>query len=210
MIFEYAATWAAVLGAIAYGSGDFIGGCVARRLGTFGTVAIAQAVAVAFLLQDHALAQRPLPEGPHVWVTMAAGIAYAMGVMAIYEGLGHGRIAIVASICGLLGILVPLAGDLVLGRIITHNEIVGIVLCAAAAAVIVAGSKACGDRKSIRWSVGLGATSGIGFGIADLGLGTMPPELAAGALFMTRRTPPRSPSLLCWESPAGSHRNPLF
>ena len=186
MIFENAATWAAVLGAVAYGSGDFLGGRASRRLTTFSAVAIAQAVAVAFMLQGYALAQGPLPVGAQGWVSVAAGIAYAIAVISIYEGLGHGRIAVVASICGLLSIVVPLAGDLVLGRSISRNEMVGMVLCAAAAAVIVGASRASGDRGSIGWSVRVGVTSGIAFGIADLGLGTMPPELAPGALFMTR------------------------
>ena len=188
MIFEHSATWAAVLGAIAYGSGDFIGGRASRRLGTFSAVAIAQGVAVAFLLQDHALAQSPLPMGAPGWVSVAAGVAYAIGVISLYEGLGHGRIAIVASICGLLSIVVPLAGDLVLGRSISHNEIVGMIFCAAATVVIVGTSRARGDRRSISWSARIGAASGIGFGISDLGLGTMPPELATGALLMTRGT----------------------
>jgi len=186
MIFEHAATWAAVLGAIAYGSGDFLGGCASRRLAAFSAVAIAQAVAVAFMLQNFALAQGPLPMGAQGWVSVAAGVAYAVGVISIYEGLGHGRIAIVASICGLLSIVVPLFGDFVLGRSISRNEMVGIVLCAAAAVLIVGASSAPGGRGSIGWSVRVGVTSGIGFGVADLGLGTMPPDLAAGALFMTR------------------------
>ena len=141
MIFEHTATWAAVLGAIAYGTGDFLGGCASRRLGTSSAVAIAQIVAATFMLQHYALAERPLPMGTQGWVSVAAGIAYAIGVISIYEGFGHGRIAIVASICGLLSIVVPLAGDLALGRNISHNEIVGIVLCAAAAILIVGASR---------------------------------------------------------------------
>ena len=125
MIFEHAPTWAAVLGAIAYGSGDFLGGCASRRLATFGAVAVAQAVAAAFMLQGYALAPGSLPAGAQGWVCAAAGIAYAIGVISIYEGLGHGRMAIVAPICGLLSIVVPLAGDLVLGRSIGSNEMVG-------------------------------------------------------------------------------------
>jgi uncharacterized membrane protein len=187
-MFEHSVTWAAVLGAVAYGAGDFIGGCAARRLGTFVAVAIAQVVAVAFLLQGQAFAQEPLPQGMDVWSSVAAGIAYAIGVMAIYEGLAHGRIAVVASICGLLSIVVPLAGDLVLGRPITSNEFIGIVLCATAAIVIVSASRANEKSNSVGWSVRMGVLSGLGFGMADLSLGTMPPELASGALLLTRST----------------------
>lgn len=186
MIIEHAATWAAVLGAIAYGSGDFLGGYASRRLTTFGAVAIAQAVAAAFMLQGYALAQGSFPAGAQGWACAAAGIAYAIGVISIYEGLGRGRIAIVAPICGLLSIVVPLAGDLVLGRSIGSNEMVGMALCAAAAVLIVGASRASAGRGSIGWSVRVGVTSGIAFGVSDLGLGTMSPELAAGALFITR------------------------
>ena len=138
------------------------------------------------MLQGYALAQGPFPAGAQGWACVAAGIAYAIGVISIYEGLGHGRMAIVAPICGLLSIVVPLAGDLVLGRSIGSNEMVGMALCAAAAVLIVGASRASAGRGSIGWSVRVGVTSGIAFGVSDLGLGTMPPELAAGALFITR------------------------
>ncbi len=187
-MFEHSVTWAAVFGAVAYGAGDFIGGCAARRLGTFVAVAIAQTVAVAFLLQGQAFAQEPLPRGMDVWSSVAAGIAYAIGVMAIYEGLAHGRIAVVASICGVLSILVPLAGDFVLGRPITRNEFIGIVLCATAAIVIVSASRANETSRSVGWSVRMGVFGGLGFGLADLSLGTMSPQLASGALLVTRST----------------------
>lgn len=186
MSIEYAPTWAALLGAVAYGTGDFIGGRVARRLGTLSAVAIAQAVAVAFMLQDYALAEELLPAGAQGWVCVAAGIAYAIGVISIYEGIAHGCITIVASICGLLSILVPLAGDFMFGRAVSQYELAGMALCAAAVVLIVAASADSEDRGSIACSVQLGVVGGIGFGIADLSLGTMPPELSAGALFMTR------------------------
>ena len=185
MIFEHTATWAAVLGAIAYGTGDFLGGCASRRLTTFSVVAIAQGVAVAFLLQNYAFAQRALPAGASGWMSVTAGIAYAIGVISMYEGLAHGRIAVVASICALLSILVPLAGDLALGRNISRNEFIGMVLCAAATLLVV---RAAGfsDRRSIGWSVRVGATAGIAFGAGDIGLGAMPPELAPGAMLIAR------------------------
>ena len=108
MIFEHAAIWAAVLGAIAYGTGDFLGGCASRRLSTVSAVAIAQGVAVVFLLHDYALVQRPLPTGAQSWVSVTAGIAYAIGVISIYEGIAHGRIAIVADSAGIsMGWMTP-------------------------------------------------------------------------------------------------------
>jgi drug/metabolite transporter (DMT)-like permease len=186
MAFEHAATWAAVLGAVAYGSGDFLGGFASRRLTAASAVAIAQAVAVAFLLRDFAFDQQFLALDRQGWLCVAAGLGYAMGVIAIYEGLAHGRVAVVSSICALLSIAVPLAGDVVLARSITASELVGIALCAAAAILIVSAGKACNERATVGWSLRAGITSGIGFGAADLCLGVMPPESATAALVATR------------------------
>lgn len=186
MSVEQAATWAAALGAVAYGTGDFVGGFASRRLTTFSVVAIAQAVAVAFLLQGAVLDRAPFSLGTQNWICVLAGLAYAAGVISIYEGLAHGRVAIVSSICGLLTIVIPLAGDVVLGRNLAPGEGVGIAFCAAAAILIVGASKAGGGRESTAWSVRAGVTSGIAFGAADLCLGTIPPQLATDALLATR------------------------
>jgi drug/metabolite transporter (DMT)-like permease len=186
MAFEHAATWAAVLGAVAYGSGDFLGGFASRRLTASSAVAVAQAVAVAFLLRDFAFDGQFLALDRQGWLCVAAGLGYAMGVISIYEGLAHGRVAIVSSICGLLTIALPLAGDVALARDITTSELVGIAFCAAAAILIVSAGKECKERATVGWSLRAGVTSGIGFGVADVCLGMMPPESATAALVTTR------------------------
>ena len=99
MSVENAATWATALGAVAYGTGDFVGGFASRRLTTFSVVAIAQAVAVVLLLQYAVLDSGPFSLGVQNWVCVFAGLAYAAGVIVIYEGLAHGRVAIVYGTC---------------------------------------------------------------------------------------------------------------
>jgi len=183
---DQAATWAAVLGAFAYGSGDFLGGCASRRLTTFQTVAIAQIVAAAFMAQNVALSGARLPTDQLAWTSLLAGLAYVIGIYSLYDGLARGRIAIVASICGLLSILIPLAGDVALSRGITGNQMAGMVFCVAAALLVITAGKAGEGTSSIGWSVRAGITGGIGFGVSDLCLGSMSPEMAAGALFVTR------------------------
>jgi drug/metabolite transporter (DMT)-like permease len=183
---DHAATWAAVFGAFAYGSGDFLGGCASRRLTTFTTVAIAQIVAAAFMAQNIAVGGSPLPSDELAWASLLAGLAYVIGIFSLYDGLAQGRIAIVASICGLLSILIPLAGDVALSRSITGNEMAGMVFCVAAAFLVITAGKSCEGASSIGWSIRAGITGGIGFGVSDLCLGSMSPEMAAGALFVTR------------------------
>ena len=108
MIFEHASTWAAVLGAVAYGSGDFLGGCASRRLTTLNAVAIAQSVAVAFMLQSYVLAEGPLPTGAQVWMSVAAGLML-MAFPALIVGITYD-----SPLAGILICLAALLGGAIL------------------------------------------------------------------------------------------------
>ena len=185
MLLETSAA-AAALGAVAYGAGDFLGGCATRRIAAFGVVAIAQTVAMLFMFQHFTLEGASLPEGAESGVAVLAGVAYAVGLMTLYHGFANGRIAIVAPLCGLFGILVPLLGDIVLSRHIAPVQFLGIVICGFAVYLIagVGATERGGGRRS--WSIRLGIVSGMAYGVADLCLGMMPVEASTGALLVTR------------------------
>jgi hypothetical protein len=95
----------ALLGAFAYGCGDFMGGRAAVRLSPSGAVPLAQCAAAlvtvqAFMnggggfLSPHVVASGPL-----------GGAAYLIGLMNLYQGIAFARIAIVVPISGLVGIV---------------------------------------------------------------------------------------------------------
>lgn len=183
---ELGTVTAALLGAAAYGSGDFIGGRAALRITPFGAVALAQAVAMGVMLSTFHGDGALLPEGGEWPASVLAGLAYSFGLVLLYHGIAHGRIAVVAPLCGIVSVLIPLAGDIVLQREVTTQQFAGIGLCFAAI-VLIAGSVASSDGlRDAAPSVRLGIFSGIGYGVADLCLGIMQPETANGGLMITR------------------------
>lgn len=194
---EIGAIPAALIGAVAYGTGDFVGGRAALRLSTFSAVAIAQTVAMMLMLQHFVMVGGGLPTGALLSASLLAGLAYASGLMLLYHGFAHGRIGIVAPLCGLFSILVPLSGELATGEGMTQRHLFGIALCCLAV-VFIAGSTRDGNGR-LGYSVRLGVLSGLGYGVADLCLGIMPAEAASGALLLTRSVAAvTATALLCW------------
>ncbi len=176
----------ALMGAVAYGGGDFMGGRAAVRLSAPGAVALAQCAAM--LVAFHAFAGGQVPAAPLAIVGpgIAGGIAYAAGLLRLYQGVARGRVAVVAPVCGVVGILVPLAGDLILAREIGYLQLVGIAVCAAAIVLLARASGPAPRAGSGPSSFRLGVESGLGYGAADLCLGMVAPADGADALAVAR------------------------
>jgi len=186
MMPEASAVTAALLGAVAYGTGDFLGGRASLRLSTPLAVAIAQTVAVTYMATLFIRAEGSPPGALALYAGLLAGLAYAAGLMLLYHGFAHGRIGIVAPLCGLFAILIPLGGDIHLERALGEWALIGIGFCALAV-VFIAGSGLPGEsQRSAGRSVAIGIMSGIGYGVADLVIGLVPAEEAAPTLLVTR------------------------
>ncbi len=182
---EIGAISAALMGALAYGTGDFAGSRAAFRLSTNNAVVIAQSTAMLLLLQDFAANRTPLPGGGDLVFSLLAGLAYSAGVILLYHGLAHGRIGVVAPLCGLFSIVVPLLGDVLIEQIATGRNLIGIGFCGVAV-VAIAFTTEPDPKKSAGYSIRLGVASGLGYGFADLWLGLVPPDAAMGSLLVTR------------------------
>ncbi len=176
----------ALLGAFAYGCGDFMGGRAAVRLSPSGAVALAQCAAVLVTAQAY-MKGGGGPLSPHVVVSgLLGGPAYLIGLMTLYQGIAFARIAIVVPISGLVGIVVPLAGDLVIGRHIGGTEVTGILICCLAFVLLSATPGASEPGLDPLPSLRLGVLSGLGFGTADLCIGVMAPEDGQAAVMVAR------------------------
>lgn len=177
---------AAVLGAVAFGSGDMLGACASRRLTAYGAVAISQIAAVAFLFAF--VSQSGLSHiGTGATIAaFAGGLAHAVALMLLYQGLAQGRVGVVAPLCAMSSIVVPLLGDLALARPLTEAQLFGILLCGLAA-LLIAGSGVDGShRRTLKWSVAIGIASGLSYGAADVVLATIPTDDTNGVVFLAR------------------------
>ena len=183
--FEVSIVSVALVGALAYGFGDFIGGRASRRLSPAGAVAVAQCAATIVALNIFLHDWSHWPRADVIGPGILGGVAYATGLLFLYQGLAIGRIGVVAPVCGVFSILVPLSGDLVLGRHIEPIQFVGIAICAMAVVLLATTPEVTVAGLPSRFSFRVGVMSGIGYGVADVCLG-MAMEDGASALLVVR------------------------
>lgn len=178
----------ALVGSLAYGGGDFIGGRASVRLSPVGVIVLAQCAALAVAAQAIPWPTRSLLTGSANAILvpgLIGGLAYAIALSALYAGIARGRAALVTPVFALVSILVPLLADLLLGRALSQTQIGGLLLCGAAI-VLLAGIGADGTDRKTGLSVRLGVIGGLADGAADVALGILPTAQAYDALLLAR------------------------
>ncbi len=151
---------AGILSAFSFGAGDFAGAVAARRGGALAVVAGAHGTGLVALLVAAAIVQPPLPDMGSTVLALAAGIAGAVGLAALYRGMSLGSMGLVTALAGAGSLAIPLAAGAAFGAVIGPLQLAGIG-CAAAAAV--AGSGASRNEVG-RHALMLAAVAALGFG----------------------------------------------
>lgn len=168
-----AATWLGLLVAACYGTSDFLGGLLSRRTRLIDVLVGAQATMAVLALG--ALLVSPPPAGVAGWGWgLAAGVAQAGAVAALFRGLALGRMGVVAPLSA-LAVVVPVSVGLANGDSLSAPLAGG--LAAAVVGAILAGG------PEVRPSEGSpGSRSAIGYAfLAALGFGCSQVLLARGA-----------------------------
>jgi drug/metabolite transporter (DMT)-like permease len=126
----------ALLAALGLGTADFFAGLASRRVDFRLVSAIAQslgllaaAIAVLFASGD-GLTGRAL-----LWGSIA-GVGTGIGTMLLYRGLSIGRMAVVATLSGLIGAVIPVLVGLARGDSLSALSAAGIVIAVPAIALV--------------------------------------------------------------------------
>lgn len=153
----------ALLAALGLGTADFFAGLASRRIDFRLVSAIAQslgllaaAIAVLFASGD-GLTGRVL-----LWGSIA-GIGTGIATMLLYHGLSLGRMAVVATLSGLIGAVIPVLVGLARGDSLSALSAVGIAVAVPAIALVSwqpAGEEEAGGSGAI-W----GILAGLGFAL---------------------------------------------
>ena len=94
--------------AVSWGMADFSGGFATRRNNVFAVVILSQIIAGVLLLMVTLALTEGLPAYPQLIWGGVAGIAGAVGIMALYIGLARGRMGIVSSIAAVVTAVIPI------------------------------------------------------------------------------------------------------
>ncbi|MBA2281016.1 MAG: DMT family transporter [Acidimicrobiia bacterium] len=154
----------ALLSAVVYGAGDFLGGLAARRLPPPAVVLRSNAIGLAGLLVVAPLVAAEHVAGRDLTFGAIGGIAGGVGVLLLYRGLSTGSMSVVAPITGVLSAVVPVAAGLLQGERPSAVSSVGAFLGLVAVA-LVSRETAVDDVRTSRSSVLNAVAAGFGFGL---------------------------------------------
>lgn len=150
----------ALLSSALWGTADFLGGTLTRRL-PVGTVVLAsQAVALACLV-PLALVLGSDPGDPLV-TGVAAGVVGPLALLAFYRALALGTMGVVAPVAA-LGVAVPVVAGLLTGEDPSAPQVAGIGV-ATLGVVLASGPELSGAGRGGAAPLGLALLAAAGFG----------------------------------------------
>ena len=157
----------AILSAVFYGAGDFVGGLTSRRAPTLAVVFVSQvAGALALLVALPFLSAASVNRWDLLWGGLA-GLAGGTGVALLYRGLAVGTMSVVAPTTAVCAVIVPVAVAIALGERPGTIPLLGIavalgaiVLVSQGAAPSVTGS--AGPRRSHGMVLAIASGTAIG------------------------------------------------
>ncbi|HVM72570.1 MAG TPA: DMT family transporter [Anaerolineales bacterium] len=101
-----------LLSALTWGAGDFTGGIVSRRAGSYRAAFYGEFTGLFFLLAMLAVAREPLPAGPAWAWSASAGAIGSVGLLLLFRSLADGQMSIAAPVSALLGAVMPVVASI--------------------------------------------------------------------------------------------------
>ncbi len=150
--------------AVSWGVADFLGGLTTRGIAVLGVLLVSQGAGFVIAAAAVALGTTSAPTGRYLVYGALAGVALAVGLGALYQGLAVGAMGVVSPIAA-TGAVVPVTAALVRGERPSALQAAGVAL-AMVGVVLVSrqpGVTELGTRLSVGVWLALLAAGGIGF-----------------------------------------------
>jgi drug/metabolite transporter (DMT)-like permease len=126
----------ALLSAVAYGSGDFMGGLASRRIPAAGVVLRTHVAGLVTMVVVAALVGAEHVARPDLVWGAVAGVGGGVGVLLFYRALAAGAMSVLAPITGVLSAIVPVVTGFAQGERPSTVATVGVVLGLAAVGMV--------------------------------------------------------------------------
>lgn len=165
---EFLGVFFGLAAAASWGAGDFGGGLASRRSPAYVVVMASGTVGLLLLVGLALLLAEPLPLPADLAWGFAAGIAGAIGLVALYRGLAGGRMGVVAPVAAVVTASIPLVFGLLLEGVPAAQHLLGFGL--ALVAVWLISRTGDGARVQVRELV-LPLLAGLGFAFFLVAIG---------------------------------------
>ena len=179
----------ALTSSLLWGTADFLGGTLSRRVAPVAVVGASQAIAWAGLLPVVLLLGAADDPTGYLWWGIAAGVTGLIALIAFYAALAVGTMGVVAPVAA-TGVVVPVAIGLAAGERPSTLTLLGIVL-AVAGVVLASGPEVRGiESGSARggWrALVLALIAAVGFGLV-LVFVAEGAEASVGMTLLTQRS----------------------
>jgi drug/metabolite transporter (DMT)-like permease len=153
----------ALLSGLTWGSADFLGGLMSKRLHTATVMAVSQGAGLALTAAVVvALGEAP-PPARSIAFGVAGGVVGSIGLAALYRGLAVGRMSIVAPTAALSGAVPVLVGFLQ-GERPAAVQVAGMALAGAGVVLAVRAPDPGSDGRRVR-GVGYGLIAAVFLGL---------------------------------------------
>ncbi len=153
--------------AIAWGTADFAGGMLSRRLPSVAVVGVSQACSLVLLLLLLPLIPAANGAGWVLW-SIVAGLAGSTALVCFYRALAFGTVGVVSPISA-LGASIPVLAGLLGGEEPGPLRLAGIVV-ALVGAVLASGPELRGEEPVKAQAVWFAVAAALGFGVTMLAI----------------------------------------
>lgn len=153
--------------AVLYGTSDFAGGLLSRRLGLMRVSVIDSAAAVVVAWIALIVSGAPEPTVRAIAWGLVSGLGSGIGTLALYRGLARGQMSVVEPVSAVAAAAVPVAVGIAIGERPSALAVIG-VLVALPAILLVAASGTVRGKLGEGLSDGL--VAGLAFGLLFVGL----------------------------------------
>ncbi len=165
----------ALSAAVAWGSGDFTGGLVSRRVGPFHTVFISYSVGLFALVIVALVRREPFPAVPDLLWGALAGLSGMVGLGFLMRGFVTGRMGIVAPVSAVLAAAIPVIFTAFTEGLPQQLQLLGFGL-AIVSIWLLSRPERLGGRPA---GLGMALLAGLGFGGFFIAIG----QVGEGAVF---------------------------
>ncbi len=159
---ETAAIIFGLASAASWGAGDFSGGLATKRNDVFVVIVISQLFGVVLLAALALLWQEAMPPASHLLTGALAGLAGALGLVALYRGLAANNMGLVAPLTAVVAAGLPVAVSLLSSGLPQPQKLLGFAF--AFAGIWTISRSGNGGAIALR-TLALPLLAGAGFGL---------------------------------------------